>query len=194
MVEQMRDPDFTAGANRAELARQLDYIADGSTVEATRVEIELRMRAWVEDNDPDPSLTVRCSSPYRGKPCRRLIARVWTVTPYRLPDDAGNGHYFRAESRTAQAVRIGRTVEVMAIREAGGMPHAAAVAEQAVDAVSTAYDGCVEHPLPGLDGGVLLGCPKHGRVAVHGLYLARLADSPRRVLNVPTDDKYVGYP
>lgn len=185
MTEPFKSPDFYGAAETDDERRRLAEAAENAPPEVQlQVTTTLRMRRWVQDAAAAPSLDVRCSSIYRKKPCRQRIGQVWN-TPL--------GHYFRAEIRTSHDGRMAGLTGAMDMQDEG-LPGGASLAARWALQESKEYDGSCELPLPGLNGGVLLGCRNHGRVAVYAARLAEIADTPRRVWNVEVHRKYIGYP
>ncbi len=187
MANAVTNPFDSYGACETDEERQrfVEWTRSRPQPEQVRVNTKLAMRKWVDGSNAVPNLTVRCSSPYRKKPCRREIGRVWNTAW---------GHYFRATIGSEALGRLAVLNNAMDLQEAG-LPGPARIAAEVAAVGSHDYDGWCEMPVPGLFGGVLLCCPsRHGNVAVYAAYLAEKCDAPRRVLDVPTHSKCVGYP
>lgn len=150
---------------------------DGGVSMETRVtseRIALAMGAAVARGEGDLVLEVRCSSDYRDKPCREVMARVW-----RMSD---GGHYIRWQHRTSPQFREVVLLQAMDLRQSG-MPNVAKATEQQVEDEVRWTDACLEAPST-TDGEFLLVCSRHGHVNIERLFLYAEAKSTRRVLNV----------
>ncbi|HEU0102278.1 MAG TPA: hypothetical protein VFR07_08150 [Mycobacteriales bacterium] len=170
------EPDWTAAEPDQQHRLEQHVLQHARPNDPTRAAYAVEMREAVDRGEGELALEVWCSSPYRGKPCRSLLAAVWSIRA---------GHYLRWWVRTSAVRREAALLLAMEQREQG-LPGAAALTAGLADDEALEHDACLQMPSRP-DGGFELACPRHGSLPVADHLLEREATSTRRKLDIDVE-------